>query len=189
MQVNAEVQRLARVVGGGTSCAGKTTFARELAEAAGSSHIELNQLYWGPNWTPKPEAEFRGLLERAIPGQRWVVDGNYQAVQDLIWARATAIVWLNFGFGTVFGRALRRTVKRSLSRARLWGRNRESSRRAFLSRQSILRWVLTTCRERRRRYLALGASGTIPNLGWVELRRQSDRATFLSNIRSPAHLV
>jgi adenylate kinase family enzyme len=40
---------LTRVVVVGSSCSGKTTFARSLAEIVGSPHVELDALHWGPN--------------------------------------------------------------------------------------------------------------------------------------------
>ncbi|MPZ15785.1 MAG: hypothetical protein GEU73_15410 [Chloroflexi bacterium] len=46
---------LTRVVVVGTSCAGKTTLARRLARILASEHVELDSLYWGPEWTPRPD--------------------------------------------------------------------------------------------------------------------------------------
>jgi len=46
---------LSRVVVVGTSCAGKTTFARRLAGIVGAAHVELDALHWGPLWTPRPD--------------------------------------------------------------------------------------------------------------------------------------
>ena len=78
---------LRRVIVVGTSGSGKTTFARRLAEILDVPHFELDQLHWGPNWTPKDMAEFRQLTEAAVAGERWVIDGNYSKVQDIIWSR------------------------------------------------------------------------------------------------------
>lgn len=41
----------------GTSCCGKTTFARRLAAALEQPHIELDALYWRPVW-PRATAIF-----------------------------------------------------------------------------------------------------------------------------------
>jgi adenylate kinase family enzyme len=186
MRSAAADERLERVVVVGTSGCGKTTFARQLAKALGSTHVELDALFWGPEWTPKPETEFVRLTDSATNSARWVVDGNYRTVRDLVWPRATTIVWLNFGFATVFGQALRRTLHRALSGEALFAGNRESLGRTFLSRESILLWVLQTYWRRRRDYPALIQSGRYPGLSWVEFRRRSEAAAFLDRFRHAA---
>ncbi len=42
----------------GPSCAGKTTFARTLAERTGCVHIELDAVHWGPGWTERPRGSY-----------------------------------------------------------------------------------------------------------------------------------
>ena len=115
-----------RIVVVGTSGSGKTIFARQLAGILDYAHIELDALHWGPNWTARPE--FPELVRVAIIADNWVVDGNYRTVRDQVWARATAIVWLNYPFRVVFCRALARTVRRLVSRELLYSGNRESFR-------------------------------------------------------------
>ena len=180
---NVAPDKLARVVVVGTSCAGKTTFARQLAGILDCPAVQLDELFWDPEWTPKPSAEFLQLVDRATSGPRWIVDGNYAVIRDVVWPRATAVVWLTLGFLTVFGRALRRTVGRSISGEVLYAGNRESLRRAFLSRESILLWVLTTPWGRRHRYPALRASPLYAGLEWFELRRSSHVARFVDAVR------
>ena len=58
---------MTRVVVIGTSCVGKTTFARSLARVLRFPHIELDTLYWQPNWVPRASDEFRALTVRALP--------------------------------------------------------------------------------------------------------------------------
>jgi len=171
---------LDRVVVVGSSGSGKSRFARELAQLLGQPYVELDELCWGPNWTEKPQDEFRRLVTVAASAPRWVVDGNYSLVRDVLWTRATTIVWLNFGFLTVFLRALRRTVRRILTNEPLWHGNRESVTRSFFSRDSILLWTITTFRRRRRNYETLRASGKYPHLSWIEFRRPADARRFLA---------
>lgn len=173
---------LTRVLVIGSSCAGKSSFARALAQSSGLPHVELDQLFWGPNWTAKPTREFRALAEAAAAGERWVVDGNYSAVRDILWPRATAVIWLNYGFGVVLWRALRRTVARNITRQALWHGNRESFKRSFLSRESILVWVATTFRKRQRQFAALRASGAFTHLTWIEFDRPAQARQFLRSV-------
>ncbi|MFH1689776.1 MAG: hypothetical protein ABIE42_06005 [Candidatus Eisenbacteria bacterium] len=158
-----------RVVVIGSSCSGKTTFARRVAGALGVPYVELDALNWGPNWTECPVDDLRLAVRERVSGNGWVVDGNYSKVQDIVWPQATDAVWLNYPFPLVFARAVRRTLRRVFTREELFGGCRESFRTAFLSRDSILWWVITSFRGRRRQYEKLFEAGIFPQVRLTEL--------------------
>lgn len=173
---------LERVLAVGTSGSGKTTFARRLAAELDQPHVELDFLYWGPNWQARPGAEFRALVSEALDGSRWIVDGNYGVIRDLVWPRATLVVWLNYGVGTIFARLLPRTLRRALAREELWHGNREGLRRSFFSRESILVWAASTFRRRRLAFSKLRQGGEFPSLVWVEFRAPRQAERFLRDL-------
>lgn len=168
-----------RIVVIGSSCAGKTTFARELASVRGCPRIELDELFWSADWTPKPQSEFLRLLARDVDQPCWVADGNYSSARHVLWPRATTIVWLNYGLARVLARGLRRTLARSLFGVVLYHGNRESLRRAFASRESILLWIVTTFHRRRRDFNALRASGRFSHLTWHEVTSPAEAKALL----------
>jgi adenylate kinase family enzyme len=172
-----------RVIVIGSSCSGKTTLARSIAKAIDAPHIELDALFWGPNWAEADTELFRSAVREKVVRDRWVVDGNYRTVRDIVWPRATHAVWLNYSFPVVFGRALARTVRRVASREELFGGNRESFMQSFLSSDSILWWVITTYESRRKEYRKLFDGGAFPSLFVTELRRTRDAAALLEEIR------
>lgn len=184
--VPAQPADLARVVIVGTSGAGKTTFAEALAAVLGGTAQDLDPLFWGPDWTPKPAQVFRQLVAQAIAGERWVVAGNYADVRGLIWSRASCVIWLNYSFTVVLWRSLKRTLYRASTRKPLWHGNAESFRRSFFSRDSILLWVLTTYARRRRNYAALRAAGEFAQLRWIEFRHPREAQQFLQALRDAA---
>lgn len=177
---------MARVVVIGTSCAGKTAFARSLACALSSPHVELDALFWQPNWTPRPPEEFRKLVEQELSQDCWVADGNYSVVRDLVWSRPTTVIWLNYVFPLVLWRALTRTVRRVLTQEELFSGNRESLRMVFFSRDSILWWVLTTFHRRRKRYRELFDTRTSSQLVYVEFRNPTEAQNFLMGLQTTA---
>lgn len=170
---------LERVVVIGSSCSGKTTYARRLSNHLGQPHIELDALNWLPNWVQRSTEDFRSLVAEAVSVERWVVDGNYGKARDVVWPRATCVVWLNYGFPTVMARALRRTLKRAMSGEELYSGNRESLRMAFLQKDSLLLWIITTFRRRRRDFTSLRANQTFPQLRWVEFKTPKEAERFL----------
>src|SRR5690349_5850250 len=142
-----------RVVVLGTSGSGKTTFARELAQRLSAAHVELDELYWEPNWTEAPRPVFRGRVTQAVQRDRWVLDGNYRSVRDIVWPRADTIVWIDYSMSIVFRRVFVRTMRRCWTGQELWSGNRERFWTQFFStNDSILVWALTSWRKHRREY-------------------------------------
>lgn len=171
-----------RIMVVGTSCSGKTTLARSIAESMGIPHVELDALYWGPNWTTRSIHEFREAVADRIRAERWVVDGNYSKVRDMVLARATDVIWLNYAFPIVFGRAILRTSRRIVSREELYGGNRETFRDALLNRDGIPWWVMRTYCRNRRDYRKLFRTGRESGIRLTELRRPAEAAQLLRSI-------
>lgn len=179
---------LSRVQVLGTSCSGKSTFARRLAAAQGGTCIELDALNWLPGWQVRPHEELRELTQEAVTADRWVIDGNYNSLREITWPRATALIWLNYSFPLTFSRALRRTMRRAWTREELFAGNRESFRLSFFSRDSILLWVANSYRTYRRGYRkvfdANGDSNSYPHLARLELRTPRLAEQFLQEVES-----
>jgi adenylate kinase family enzyme len=140
----------------GTSGSGKSTLADKLAWRTDNRHIELDALFWLPDWRMRPTDEFRRLVAEATAGPRWVVDGNYSIARDVAWSRAEAVVWLDLPFHVVMAQVIKRTLDRCITGRPLWNGNRASFRRAFLNRDSsIIWWAAKTWKERRDLYSTL----------------------------------
>lgn len=170
-----------RLVVVGTSGSGKTTFSRALSGKLGIPHVELDALYWGPNWTGRSKAEFQAAVLHRLKPPAWIVDGNYSKVSDLVWERATTIIWLDYPFRVVFGRALSRTFRRLITREELYSGNRETWRNV-LHPEGIPIWVLRTYRRRRREYPARFRETRYSHLHVVVLRSPSEADRLLARI-------
>ncbi len=166
----------------GTTGSGKTTLARQVAQRLQIPHIELDALHWEPNWTSVSDDRLRKRVAEALSGDRWVIDGNYGQVRDLVWQRADTVVFLDYPFGVVLQRLWRRTLRRSLRQEHLWNGNRETFLKSFLSRDSILLWMLRTYWQNRRKYPALVQQPAYTHLTMVHLRSPSLTQAWLSQI-------
>ncbi|MFP3854002.1 MAG: toxin [Anaerolineales bacterium] len=167
----------------GTSGSGKSTFARQLAEALGQSYVQLDALYWGPDWMPVPEEKFIGSIRRAVVADRWVVDGNYSRHRELIWSRASHVIWLVFSFPIVMYQLFFRTMRRSLMGEELFSGNRESLVKAFFRRDSILLWGLTTFRRRRGEYRRIIRERRYPSIEIIVLSSPHQAHRFLERLQ------
>jgi adenylate kinase family enzyme len=177
---------LARVVVVGTTCSGKTTLARRLAGALGAPHVELDALHWGPGWTRRPDFAEQVLAAARQP--RWVVDGNYAAVRDLLWRRSTAIVWLDYSFARVFSRALRRTIRRVVMGERLYDGNRETIRNTVFDAEAPLWLVVRTHAKRRHEFPELFRRPEYRHATVIQLHAPAAAETFLADVRGWSNL-
>jgi adenylate kinase family enzyme len=127
----------------GTSGSGKTTLAERLANRLGLVHLELDAFVHGPGWKPVPEETFRRNLEDRLASGGWVCDGNYFDRTAWVWERADTVIWLDMPLRLVLPRLIRRSLRRILTRQRLWNDNRESWS-ALLGRDSVVTWAVAS---------------------------------------------
>lgn len=64
----------------GRTGSGKTTLARELAAAIDVPHVELDSLYFGPDFSTVPLSVLRERTSTVVSDDHWVIDGNKRAV-------------------------------------------------------------------------------------------------------------
>ncbi|HKS92649.1 MAG TPA: hypothetical protein VJQ83_12025, partial [Tepidiformaceae bacterium] len=57
-----------RIVVVGPSCSGKSTLAEQLGAALDLPYVELDALFWRPNWTEPEDEEFAAQLRDATAG-------------------------------------------------------------------------------------------------------------------------
>lgn len=171
-----------RIVVVGTSGAGKTTLAASLAQRLAVPHVELDSIYWGPNWTPIPEDLFRARAAQATASEGWVADGDYRKVRNILLSRADTLVWLDYSLPIIFWRLTRRILRRGIKREELWQGNRETVWPHFFTRDSLYLFVLKTHRRRRRTYSAILASAEYPQLTGVRLRTPRETREWLANL-------
>jgi energy-coupling factor transporter ATP-binding protein EcfA2 len=173
-----------RIVVVGRTGSGKTTLARELAQVLQVPHVELDSLYFGPQFSTAPLALLRERTSAAIAGDRWVTDGNKRAVRDLVWPRADTIVWLDYSLGVSLWRLGKRARWRT---SELRAEAARTGRRAGLPGQLLAaaKGVLTALRShagQRREYTRLFAEPANRHLAVVRLRSPRAAREWLARV-------
>lgn len=168
----------------GTSGSGKTTFSRRLSEVLAVPHIEMDSLFWGPNWSCPSDEEFFVTLQAALHREAWVLDGNYNWARAIKWAAIDCVIWLDYSFARTIHRSLRRTVTRAITRQEIWKGtgNRESFRQSFFSKKSVVLYAIQTYWKNRRNYEALMGDPNYERIEFVRLRSPKEADAFLSRL-------
>ncbi|MES2658674.1 MAG: adenylate kinase [Verrucomicrobiota bacterium] len=175
----------------GCSGSGKSTFSKALADILEVRHIEMDALFWGPDWYWPSDEEFFGKLRTELSTDAWVLDGNYTRTIEIKWEKVDMVIWLDPGFPITFFRSVKRAFKRSLTREELWEGtgNRESFRQSFFSRKSVILWSVRTFRSIRRKYETLSVEERYSHIRFVRLRTRSETEAFLERVRKHHELA
>ncbi|MFC1430062.1 adenylate kinase [Streptacidiphilus sp. N1-3] len=137
-----------RILVAGITGAGKSTLARTLGERFGLPFHEMDALHFtGPGWAVNPE--FGAEVARIAAGPAWIFDSfGYPEVRDLLWEQADTVLWLDYPKRVVLPRVLRRSLRRTLLRERVFGGNREKLTEWF-SPDHPVRWAWSQHATRR----------------------------------------
>jgi adenylate kinase family enzyme len=162
-----------RVLVAGTSGAGKSTLASGIAAALELSYVEMDSLYHGPQWTPRPE--FAADVRSFVRGPAWVTEYQYNHVRPLLLAEADTLVWLDFPRHLVMRRLVVRTVRRRIAGTHLWNGNHEPPLRTFFTdREHLWRWAWTSYGRMRHKMTTVLDGEHGARLAIVRLRGQRD---------------
>ncbi len=96
--------------------------------------------------------EFIATIAAITEGQEWIINGNYSKANQVILARADTIIWLDYSFFRCLYQAFLRAIRRVIRKESCCGSNYEGLIRLFLSKNSILVWIMRTFRRRKITY-------------------------------------
>ena len=173
-----------RVAVVGSTASGKSTFAAQAAARLGLPRVELDALYWGPDWAPADDDAFRTVVRREASADGWVIDGNYSRFLPITLERADTVVWLDLSLRTCLWRVITRTVRRARSGERLWASGNRETLRDLLGRGSLVWWVLKTHRRRRREHVARFADPGLAHLQVHRFRLSAEADAWLAGIQA-----
>ncbi len=168
----------------GTSGSGKSTFSKRISRILNLPYIEMDKIFWGPNWYWPSDEEFFRKLENELQKDSWVLDGNYTRSIPIKWQNVGTVIWLDFPFFTTLFRAIKRAFFRALSGKEIWEGtgNRESFRKSFFSKDSIVWWTIKTHQSVRKKYESYMNDPQYSHIKFIRLRSDSDVETFLANL-------
>jgi adenylate kinase family enzyme len=169
----------------GVSGSGKSTLGRDLAARLAVPYAELDAIFHQPDWTPLAEDQFRRRVTAIASGDEWVIDGNYSAVQPLVWERADTVIWLDPPRSSVMRRLIWRTIRRAANRTELWNGNRERWRNLLTwdQQESVISWAWHHYPIYRERYTAAARDAAYNHLTFRRIATRDDVRQLLESIR------
>lgn len=180
------MSHLERVVVVGSSGSGKTTVARVLSERLGAPHLEMDAVFHARGLADVAHDEFLPTLDEFTTAERWIVDGNYTShgTKEFVWPRADTIVWLDLPRRTAMTRVVRRTLRRVVTRERLWGSVREpfSNLYSLNPSRNIIVWTWTRHGHVREKYETAMADGSWSHTTVHRLRTPREVESFLESL-------
>jgi adenylate kinase family enzyme len=168
----------------GTSGVGKSSFSQKLAEKLNYKYIEMDQIFWEPNWTQPSDETFFARMQMALMSENWVLDGNYTRTLQIKWEKVDVVIWLDYSFVRTLSQAILRAIKRSLTKEELWEGtdNRESFSKSFFTKESIIWWMITTHKQNRLKYESYLVNPKFSHIRFVRLRNHAEAKAFLKNL-------
>jgi adenylate kinase family enzyme len=166
-----------RIVVTGPAGAGKSGLACELGGRLGVRVLHLDTLFWKPGWVPTPRDEFEAMQRRALEGEAWIVDAQYDDMLPDWVEGADTVVFVDASLARCLWRVSRRRFDRQARVGTPAGSEPGSLPRAFLK---FLRnqWRY---RRRVRRQLRAELARERDGRRVVVLRRPRDAAVFLDS--------
>ena len=168
----------------GTSGSGKSHFSQLLASKLGINYIEMDAVFWLPNWQHLETEEFLEKLTPLLAQDAWVLDGNQSKTNSLKWQYADTIIWLDYGFFHTFKQILIRSFKRALTKNEIWQGtgNHESFKRNFFSKDSVVLWMLQNYWLTKKKYGQLFANNQLNNIHFIRFTSPKEAQQFLDTI-------
>ncbi|HDD54927.1 MAG TPA: adenylate kinase [Chloroflexi bacterium] len=167
----------------GTSGSGKTTFGRQLAEILNIPFIEMDAIFWGPNWKPLGDKVLFSRLAEALEGDRWVLDGNYSRTTPIKWQQVEVVLWLDFSFPRTLWQAVSRAIQRLISKEELWpGTGNRETLQMLFSKESIVLWTITSYRRKRKNIIRMMAAPEFQHIRFHRLRSPEETAAYLNAV-------
>jgi len=171
------MQRVAII---GPAASGKSTLARRLQEATGIEAFHLDELYWGPGYTPMPQSDWQELLDELVSRAAWIIDGNFTASLPERTAVADTVIFLDLPRAVCLVAAVKRRLVFGVRRAPGMAQGCQP-----MFNWTLLRWIWSFPDDHRPYYLRL-LSEPIPGRTVVVLRRRRDVRRFLAGVTTRA---
>lgn len=171
----------------GTTGSGKSTISKKLATILNRPLIEIDQVFWKPNWGKPTNREFYDNLKLRLDEHPcFILDGNYTKANALKWQYCDSVIWIHPSFLQTLWQLLGRTINRLITRKELWPNtgNKESIYAHLFTKDSIFYWFLKTYSGNEVKFKLDSESPQCAHMQFIELNSKKEIEDFLHKIEN-----
>jgi len=167
-----------RIIVFGSTGAGKSTLVEHISREFHLPLINMDTLSREAGKSKTPMETFALSTQKSVENDSWILDGSYAIVQDIIWPRAEAIVWLDYSVWVVTWRLIKRSLYRIFLRKKPERPSKAKPISAEKRTQTYL-WSILTHNKRRQQYFAALYSSKNKHLHIIRLCNPKDTSKWL----------
>jgi cytidylate kinase len=120
----------------GANGVGKTVFSDKVAQLYNLPHIQLDTLLFDDG-VRKDHEDFRKSVEDVVSQQKWVCDGVFTQIADIVWPKADLVIWLDMPLRITVQQVVKRSLIRIVKGIKQPGGQKETLYTAFGSNGSV----------------------------------------------------
>lgn len=183
--MNIDKNKLQRINVVGTSGSGKSTFSKKLSLVLGFPHIEMDALFWLPNWTQPSNEVFLEKLKKSLDQEKWILDGNYDRSRSVKWQNVQTVILLELPFARTLCQSIIRAISRIKSGEEIWPNtgNKETFYQTFFSRESILLWMIQNRNVYLKRFEQARTDPNYSHIQFIRLSSNQEINQFIKEIK------
>ncbi len=112
------LSKLQRIAIYGGSGSGKTHFSKKLGDKLDIPVYHLDDIFHGPNWKQLNTKDFRTRINEITSQDKWIIDGNYSKIRDIVLSRTTFVFILKIPLLNSLYHLITRTWERKYNTGR-----------------------------------------------------------------------
>lgn len=105
--------------------AGKTTISKKLYHDLCIPYLELDEVYWKPNWEKRNDVIEKVMIP-FLQNENWIIDGYYDDTTQMLESCASHIFYIKVAYPIIIFRLVIRSIKRLIFKKKVCGDNYEN---------------------------------------------------------------
>ena len=101
LEKSERIYKMNRIAIIGSSGSGKSHLAQDLCLYYELPLVDLDQIILDENFEKYPLDTYRDKVQTEASKEKWIIEGVYPKIGDIVWPSADAVIWLNLPFDSI----------------------------------------------------------------------------------------